>query len=202
MTESHQEAKRTPENESEVVGTKRELSQSEVPVPDKRPKFPFYTNKYYLNVPRVARVNGGTQITAWHCNGLAVECLGEGHPVLKKKITEVSFETGKASRNGSSRLDAVNPKGKKKRGGLLVKPETAIAIVTLDGGDRYKVHANTAGQLIELNTKLLTQPELLQTSRDADGYFGIIQPNKEGTDTLTKAAAENNLTPTFQVASE
>jgi glycine cleavage system H lipoate-binding protein len=110
-----------------------------------------------------------------------VVCLAPSHPLLLDGVTidRVEYQIGKLDRASNV------VSGKFKRGGQKLTPTSPLCIVHCHGDDnKYIIYSCVKGTLIEINERLLTKPQLLQTHADSQGYVAIVLPNKI-TDTPT-----------------
>lgn len=55
-------------------------------------------------------------------------------------------------------------KGKKKKGGMKTKWCTTVCQITCENGQVYMIRAMTTGNIIEVNEKILANPNLLLTN--------------------------------------
>jgi len=65
--------------------------------------------------------------------------------------------------------------GKKKRGAIPVTPLSILATVHMSNGTKYPIRASIHAKVFELNTRLLTEPELLTSLPLTLGYIAIVQ---------------------------
>ena len=65
--------------------------------------------------------------------------------------------------------------GKKKRGAIPVTPLSILATVHMSNGAKYPIRASIHAKVFELNTRLLTEPELLTSLPLTLGYIAIVQ---------------------------
>lgn len=107
-----------------------------------------------------------------HTNKLCLITLSHRHPVLaeKKEITEVSYSVGKFNRLENQ------VSGKGKRGAQLMGLQSSVCIITCSDGTRYNILAGVQGKLVEVNERLLTQPQLVSSHPNAEGYLAVILP--------------------------
>ncbi|KAI6179587.1 hypothetical protein M3Y98_00626600 [Aphelenchoides besseyi] len=110
-----------------------------------------------------------------HPSGIIMILLSEDHQCLTKEISEFSFDTS-TKKNGGRDRSKQSVVGKSKKGGLKLSPETKICRITCSDGSVYMIRAGIKATLIEVNAKLLTNPQLLKTSRDYSGYIAIVIP--------------------------
>ncbi|KAL8218419.1 hypothetical protein R6Q57_021792 [Mikania cordata] len=105
-----------------------------------------------------------------HANGLCVIGLAAGHVAFKDGgITAVDFNVGKSNR---SEIKVI---GKRKRNAQHFESNTALCKVCTNNAV-YIVRCCIKGSLLEVNERLIKQPELLNSSADREGYIAIIMP--------------------------
>ncbi|CAD5205839.1 unnamed protein product [Bursaphelenchus okinawaensis] len=109
-----------------------------------------------------------------HPSGVIVMQLAASHPAYKSGITSVDFDCSKNKKAKDKAKQNVVGKGKK--GGLRLQPETKLCVITSADNEQHTIRAGIKALLIEVNTKLLDQPELLTTSRQKKGFLAIIIP--------------------------
>ncbi|KAE8690328.1 Single hybrid motif superfamily protein isoform 2 [Hibiscus syriacus] len=94
--------------------------------------------------------------------------LASTHLAFKEKggIMAVDFNVGKSNRSG------MKVTGKRKKNAQHFESNTALCKVCTDD-DSYIVRW---GSLLEVNERLIKQPELLNLSADKEGYIAIVMP--------------------------
>lgn len=117
-----------------------------------------------------------------HTNKLCLVTLSPKHPALApgQEITQVSYEVGKFNRLENQ------VSGKGKRGAQMMGPQSPVCIITCADGSRHTVLAGVHGKLVEVNERLLTNPQLLSEQPDAEGYLAVILPPLKNGDTPLK----------------
>ncbi|XP_076910939.1 uncharacterized protein LOC143568753 [Bidens hawaiensis] len=107
-----------------------------------------------------------------HANGLCVIGLAAGHVAFKDEggITVVDFNVGKSNRS------EIKVTGKRKRNAQQFESNTALCKVCTTNDTFYIVRCCVKGSLLEVNERLIKQPELLKSSADREGYIAIIMP--------------------------
>ncbi|KAL2468215.1 Single hybrid motif superfamily protein [Forsythia ovata] len=106
-----------------------------------------------------------------HANGLCIIGLAPYHVALKDEggISEVSFDVGKSDRSRNKVT------GKKKKNAQHFGENTALCKVCIRDVT-YIVRCCVRGSLLEVNERLIKQPELLHSSANREGYIAIIMP--------------------------
>ncbi|KAJ6953429.1 hypothetical protein NC652_005210 [Populus alba x Populus x berolinensis] len=114
---------------------------------------------------------GHDQYVYRHANGLCVIGLARTHVAFKDEggITVVDFNVGKSDRSG------IKVTGKRKKNAQHFESNTALCKVCTQN-DSYIVRCCVKGSLLEVNDRLIKQPELLNSSADREGYIAIIMP--------------------------
>ncbi|KAG8632294.1 protein Abitram [Manihot esculenta] len=114
---------------------------------------------------------GHDQYVYRHANGLCVIGLAPTHVAFKdgRGITAVDFNVGKSDRSG------MKVTGKRKKNAQHFESNTALCKVCTQDSS-YIVRCCVKGSLLEVNDKLIKQPELLNSSADREGYIAIIMP--------------------------
>ncbi|CAA6673517.1 unnamed protein product [Spirodela intermedia] len=114
---------------------------------------------------------GHDQYIHRHANGLCVVGLAASHVALKEEggVTGVDFNVGRSDRSEKKVT------GKRKRNALHFEPNSAICKVNTSSNS-YVVRCCVKGSLLEVNERLIKQPELLNSSADREGFIAIIMP--------------------------
>ncbi|PON73427.1 Glycine cleavage system H-protein [Parasponia andersonii] len=114
---------------------------------------------------------GHDQYVYRHANGLCVIGLAPTHVAFKEGggITAVDFNVGKFNRS------EMKVTGKRKKNAQLFESNSALCrVCTKDAS--YIVRCCVKGSLLEVNDRLINQPELLNSSASREGYIAIIMP--------------------------
>ena len=128
----------------------------------------FFTRYYHIKPGRPKEV----YMVLFHSNRVCLICLAPCHPILSQNLNDI-----KISYNiGNSDRSANKVKGKGKKGGMALQPDSTLAILTSDNVN-YKVPSCIRSKLIEVNDKLPNKPELL--GQEGDGYLAIVLPKPE-----------------------
>ncbi|KAM7517299.1 hypothetical protein LguiA_006882 [Lonicera macranthoides] len=114
---------------------------------------------------------GHDQYVHRHANGLCVVGLAPSHLTFKDKggVTSVDFNVGKSDRSG------IKVTGKRKKNAQHFEPNTALCRVCCNDAS-YIVRCCVKGSLLEVNERLMKQPELLNSSAEREGYIAIMMP--------------------------
>lgn len=142
--------------------------------------FPSVVDRYYSRFyKKFSERPDEDHIILFHSNRICLIGLAKSHIALKKGITEVIFDVGNADRS----LNKVTGKGKK--GGMNMQPDSCLAIVRCNDGSEYKVLSCINGKLIEVNPRIVKNPDLMLI--EGDGYVGIVLPKPEKCEDLKKS---------------
>ncbi|GMJ02739.1 hypothetical protein like AT1G75980 [Hibiscus trionum] len=114
---------------------------------------------------------GNDQYIYRHPNGLCVVGLASTHSAFKDKVgvSAVDFNVGKSDRSG------MKVTGKRKKNAQHFESNTALCKVCTNDAS-YIIRCCVKGSLLEVNERLIKQPELLNSSADREGYIAIIMP--------------------------
>jgi len=113
------------------------------------------------------------QLVLVHSNRLCLVCLSPEHPVVKggNAVKKVDFQVSPRC----NRLDNV-VRGKGKKGAQVAGVESIMAVIETEGGDRYKVVSNVRGKIVEVNERLVAEPELVRTHPGTEGFVAMVLP--------------------------
>ncbi|KAF5282981.1 hypothetical protein FQA39_LY04852 [Lamprigera yunnana] len=113
------------------------------------------------------------QKISFHSNRICLISLAENHIVIKnrKRIIRLNCCVG----NNVNRLLNVTS-GKGKRGAQKLNPDSVLCYIECDDGTSYPVYSCVTGKLLEINEKLVTDPNLLINKPVSDGYIALILP--------------------------
>ncbi|KAK8792705.1 hypothetical protein WA171_002657, partial [Blastocystis sp. BT1] len=109
-----------------------------------------------------------------HSNTICIVGLAFGHEILVagKKCVGVAFGKGKDHRP----LLNNEVQGKRKKGGIWVEEGTVLCDITCDDGSVYSICACLRGRLLEVNSRLLEEPWLLNQKPRTDGFIALFIP--------------------------
>lgn len=109
-----------------------------------------------------------------HSNRICLIGFDSSHVAVRKGIKSINFDIGNCDRSKNQ------VSGKGKRGGMNLQPQSTLAIITCVDDSEYKVISTITGKLIEVNERLLEQPQLIGV--DGDGYIAVVLPKLEKCD--------------------
>lgn len=94
-------------------------------------------------------------------NRLCLICLAPEHAIIKEKKRLVSVDfVGSSGRATSNRLNN-KVLGKHKRQAQKLKANSELCLITCEDGTKYTVLSAIKGNLLEINEKIITNPNLL-----------------------------------------
>jgi glycine cleavage system H lipoate-binding protein len=83
-----------------------------------------------------------------------------------------------------NRLEAV-VRGKGKKGAQVAMPDSTLAIVETEDGVTYHVKSHVRGKIVEVNERLVNDPDLVRTDPCGAGYVAMVLPKvPDGLDEL------------------
>lgn len=141
-----------------------------------------WLNRYftqYFNVALKGRA-GHDQYVRKHSNQLCVVGLATTHSVMNQNdvtVTNVSFNKENKGKEGSQ-VRSINMSGKKKKGAPRMQSNTFLCHLTCSDGTEYGVWGAVPGLLLEVNERLLSEPDLIRTHADTIGFIAIIDPKR------------------------
>jgi len=109
----------------------------------------------------------GHYLVHLHSNGLCYLALAPTHPLNHFEIQSVEYVAQRLQNKVS---------GKRKRGSQLIHSSTHLCSITTaakDGGKSYKIRSCVEGKLLEINTRLLTNPQ--EVKNPLRGYLAIFE---------------------------
>lgn len=123
-----------------------------------------------------------------HSNGVVLVGLAPSHPALQppRRVTAVRFDGGKRD------LSKSEVKGKRKRGGAFMGNHDRLCEVECDDGTSYTLRACVRGSLVEVNERLVQNPQLLHGPL-ADAFVAVLIPKEADRITGDKAIIQERL---------
>ena len=73
-----------------------------------------------------------------------------------------------------SAVSDITVSGKRKRGSVEAKPQTPLCVVELSDGEKFTLCAGICGQIVEVNARLVAEPNLLSECPGQEGFLCII----------------------------
>jgi glycine cleavage system H lipoate-binding protein len=90
--------------------------------------------------------------------------LAPNHPAVLEGVAKVEFSKAAATNEAL---------GKKKRGALGLRPETLICTLESKQGSIFQINARVNMDLVEINQRLLNQPELVSSDPEGAGFLCV-----------------------------
>ncbi|XP_057653646.1 protein Abitram [Diorhabda carinulata] len=130
-----------------------------------------YENRYFLHSNNLGQ-NEDICIRV-HTNKLMLITLSRRNDIVtsNKRITEINFEINKKIRCN------VKVVGKKKNGAKLLRPDTIMCRVRLEGEKQLRnIRCGVTAYLVEINGAVIKDPNLLIKDPKSYGYLAIMMP--------------------------
>mmetsp|Transcript_7321 Transcript_7321/g.12518 ORF Transcript_7321/g.12518 Transcript_7321/m.12518 type:complete len:202 (+) Transcript_7321:58-663(+) len=143
-------------------------------------RFPSVIERYYVRFAQIDCAGQGhaDQYVYRHSNGLCLVGLAPSHVAITggNKIKSVQFV--------ESRLNT-QLRGKRKKGATFLEANTRLCTLDCDDGSTFTVITCIRGYLLEVNSRLLTEPHLLNSAAGSEGFIAILNPRKAESSTFT-----------------
>lgn len=169
---------RTQDNEDDLII----LNENELNSDTKRANYKSYTERYFTKYYKLnVRHPNNDHMILMHSNRIAVCCLAPSHPVLDKskyKIEKVEYLQDVADEmSGKHKHNAKNVNINQPLCKLYAKN---LHPTDNELADRYfLICANLNAKLLEINEKLVIQPDLIQNKPFTEGFVAILMPKLE-----------------------
>lgn len=107
--------------------------------------------------------------------------LAPSHQILQqnKTIDSINFQSNKKD------LSKNIVHGAKKKGGARLRPETPISQINCSDGSYYIIKSCVNGSLLEVNSRIKDNPNLITKMPSTQGYIAIIKPDINDKNTTT-----------------
>ena len=99
-------------------------------------------------------------------NSVCMIGLTPKHPLITGSSKIVSVEYSKAAASSEAL-------GKRKRGALGLRPDTAVCTITTADGVAHRINAQVNADLVEINERLAQHPDLLVREPEGAGFLCI-----------------------------
>mmetsp|Transcript_20966 Transcript_20966/g.31610 ORF Transcript_20966/g.31610 Transcript_20966/m.31610 type:complete len:212 (+) Transcript_20966:12-647(+) len=162
--------------------TMKRINEDELPIdqqPVKKIKIKIKENgslgtasRYYDVKTVIPEQTGHEQQILVHRNGIYVIAISPSHPIVTKGVKSVNFDM-QTKNFLHSRV-----KGKRNKGGLQIRPETYICNLIAKDETLYQIPSTIPGIVVQANSRLIEDPELVVTHPSSKGYIAIIKPTK------------------------
>ncbi|KAL4629873.1 protein Simiate isoform X1 [Arapaima gigas] len=122
-----------------------------------------------------------------HSNRICVITLAETHPLLQKgkAIKSISYQISSTCSRLQNKVS-----GKSKRGGQFLTEFAPLCRITSTDREEYTIFRQVIfcvrGRLLEVNTDILTRPNLLLEKPSTEGYIAVILPKFEESKSITE----------------
>lgn len=144
--------------------------------------FEYFTQRYYhhYQVENCKGIVGNHCRLLQHSNGLCILCVDPTHQLMTAcskgssiVVQKVEFCKGKTPLTPES----IQVVGKRKKNALVCQTDTKLCTITLSDGTEYPIPACLNGFVLELNAKLMTQPNMVSAAPMVEGFLAIINPS-------------------------
>ncbi|CAG9567983.1 unnamed protein product [Danaus chrysippus] len=138
----------------------------------------YFSKRYILNVNGI---KNNDIMLLFHSNRITLLCLAPSHFFFKRDDDyKLNFTIGKVDRLSNT------VKGKGKKGGQMLTPNTAICKVEWSDDTSFEIPAGMKGFLVEINEQLVKNPKLLRESPNSDGFIAIMLSSISISDSMKK----------------
>ncbi|CAG2101014.1 unnamed protein product [Medioppia subpectinata] len=129
----------------------------------------YYERKYFNDPSKP----GSDQTVLFHSNRVCLITLSHNHLIIKdnKSIENIDF-------NINSDLNRLDNKvsGKWKKGGQRVNPGSILCRIQCADNEIFDIKACINGTIVEMNTKLIDDYDLVKRKTWSDGFIAIVLP--------------------------
>lgn len=133
--------------------------------------YPSVVDRFFTRYYQILPDKLEDHLVLYHSNRVCLVGLAATHIAFKKGVESVRYDIGNCDRAKNA------VKGKGKKGGMPLQPNSTIAIVKCKDGTEYRVQSCITGKLIEVNMRLLDNIDLL--AEEGMGYVAIVLPKPE-----------------------
>ena len=132
------------------------------------PVFPSVRERYYSSY-----TTKNHQSVHVHSNGLCVLSIAPTHPSIQPPLRVVGVRY--RSHDGKNLLKT-SVSGKGKKGSIFLSERDMVCDVDVSDGSTFKMYACIRGSVIEINERLIAQPQLLGEMPLSDGFVCVMMP--------------------------
>lgn len=173
LPENHLEKRETKTNIPEKKQKIETKAQEDISTSNQKPKNTTEKKKLRGEEESDSNYLCHHQYIYQHSNRICVLGLAPSHPVVLGgcgKIVKIDFKPG--------RVDFAKLKisGKTKKGGSWVQPQSKVCLIHCENGQIWKVVPAIRGRIIEINERLMKEPDLLRQQPGTEGFIAIILP--------------------------
>ena len=151
-------------------------------------RWPSVMERYFTT-----HVMSNHQTVHVHSNGLCVLSVDPSPPMLRPplKVTAINYRS-----HDSKNLTATAVSGKKKIGAVFILPRDMVCTISVSDGSEITLYGCVRGSVIEVNPRLVEEPELLGTP---EGYLAVILPKLQEKKSIGEMCLEfDRVTPLNQ----
>lgn len=118
----------------------------------------------------------GDQCIMFHSNRICLLTLAPSHPVI---VGDKNIERLEYKFEGFEKIDRLSsqPQGKSKKGSQKLQKNSPICSIICSDGSKYVVTAGLASKLIEINSLIISKPNLIKDKPLSTGFIAILQPS-------------------------
>lgn len=145
-----------------------------VEIPDRIPPSVierYFESRYAVNVNEKSFQDYSVLI---HSNNLCILSLAPTHTLMGKTIEKIDFQVSESTHRLSNTMS-----GKGKRGAQIVQAGSTLCKVKCSDGEEYKILSAIPGKLVEMNSKLAENPNIMITKPDDLGFIAVVIPQKQ-----------------------
>jgi len=148
----------------------------------------YFCKGYNINLPKSGTLQECCQSSNFndvqilrHSNRICLVTLAPTHPIIKENKTIRSI-TFKVSEKLDRSLNTVS--GKRKRGAQWVDLTSPLCKVTCEDDSQFVIYCGIRGNLVEMNNRLLEDPQLLTQYENGEGFIAIVMPRLHEADKM------------------
>lgn len=131
------------------------------------------TERYLTPYYRLDVTKPGDDICIWiHSNKICVVGLAPSSNILKERISQVTFKVSDKLDRATNRVS-----GKSKHGAQPLQENSNLCVIKTANDQTHSVKCCMVGKLVEVNEKLVENPELLRNPPHKSGYLAIVLLN-------------------------
>jgi hypothetical protein len=134
-------------------------------------KYPSVVERYFTHQNVMGEDGDPAVVLLFHSNKICLVTLAPNHKVLSSgsPIRKVNFKVGDKLDRSSNKVV-----GKGKKGGQHLMENSLLCIIECEDGTSYNILAGVKGKLVEVNENLISNPQLLVSHTETNGYIAVI----------------------------